>query len=539
MFIKKSPAIDKLMSNAKGIPLDLTDQLLQKLRSLPESPRRDYLIAEVTSKYVSKDTDPADHRRARAILKWLAQEAENEATNVRLLTTHAEYNILPRVTYASFVDRCCSIVRDIIGDVPPTDALIGAFSGGASTSRKRTSSQPAGKYLGKVHATRRCYDYFCDYVAEEVPGWLLGGSDFACEVVPGNVLFTVPKKTDIDRVAAKEPDLNMFIQKGVGNHFRNSLRRVGINLRDQGVNRSLALVGSKHDSLATLDLSSASDSVTTELVATLLPVCWFNLLDTVRCHVTTIDGEEHSNEMFSSMGNGFTFELESLLFYSIARTVAYFRGTSGIISVYGDDLIVPRDMSHYFQWVLSYLGFSVNTEKTFHEGAFRESCGGHYLYGDDITPFYIRKPIETVVDVMHVANSLRAWAGPSDRVGSWGRLTYVLDCEIEEVWLWLKDFVPECLWGGGDTSFKYQLVSYDTSHMRVQPETRARSTGIGGYYHWLNATWARTGTIEDPTVTSRHSKDLGLGRLRPVRDRAVPRLEALFLHEIERVLESK
>jgi len=315
-----------------------------------------------------------------------------------------------------------------------------------------------------------------------MPGWI-GLADLEVIPVRGNVMFTVPKKTDIDRVACKEPDLNMFIQKGVGDFFRKSLRRVGINLNDQSINRSLARVGSITGDLVTLDLSSASDSVTEGLVALFLPETWHTLLDAVRCHVTIIDGEEHQNQMFSSMGNGFTFELESLLFFTITKAVAYFTGTKGSVSVYGDDIICPSDMSSLLIWCLSYFGFSTNEEKSCLEGASRESCGGHYWNGLDITPFYVREPITSLPGLINIANKLREWAC-IEGLG-------ILDPEVEEIWLWLKSFIPNIFWGGGNTAYKYQLVSLDIPSHRLAEATRRKDAGEGGYYHWLNSTWDR------------------------------------------------
>lgn len=535
MSIKKRPLSGKSSSLSLVLPLDLTDQLVARIMALRGSVKTDYLKESLLSKFVSSETDPPSTRRNRAICKWLAAERDNEATNERLILTPGDFNILPRVTFESFIDRCRGIIAGIIGDTPTVDSLVGSFSGGASTSRCRTESHPAFKYLGKAHVTQRCLDIFIDTVVDEVPGWLNAQNPLLIEVVPGNVLFTVPKKTDIDRVACKEPDLNMFIQKGIGSSFRTALMRIGINLNDQSINRSLAHRGSVTNELATLDLSSASDSVTEGLTALLLPETWYTLLDAVRCHVTVIDGEEHSNQMFSSMGNGFTFELESLLFYSIARTVAYFRGTPGVVSVYGDDIICPAGMSHELTFVLNYLGFQVNMDKSFYEGPFRESCGGHYWNGLDITPFYIRAPICDLASLIDVTNKLRQWAILGTPAGPFST---VLDPEVEDIWKWLKGFIPDCLWGGGDTSFKYQLVSEDTPKMRIQEETRRRGTGEGGYYHWLNATWGRTGNT-DGVSTSRRLVNLSKYRLKPVLQTAVPRLPALFLHEIGLASETK
>jgi len=505
------------------IPPDMTSTLRDRISAIPSSPKGDYLKAEIFSKYVDESTDPADVRRTRAINKWLATERENEATNERLLTTRDGFQILPHVKFAYFVQRCRNIISDIIGDVVPEDALIGSFSGGASTSRPRTSSHPAGKYLGQADVTGPAYEVFEDLL-DDIPGWDIVATNTVFRVVPGNVLFTVPKKTDIDRCACKEPDINMWLQKGLGAHIRKCLARTGINLNDQSINRSLARKGSFDGSLATLDLSSASDSVSRELVALLLPENWFTLLDSVRSHVTIIDGEEHRNEMFSSMGNGFTFELESLLFYALARATSYCLNIPGRVSVYGDDIIVPTALAEPLVWVLSYFGFSTNEEKSFVTGPFRESCGGHYLDGNDVTPFYVKAPLKTVADIIDVANKLRRWAqipGLS-----------VLDPTVEAIWLWLKSLVPSRLWGGGDLAFKYQLVSYDTSSHRLVEDTKSVSTHEGGYFHWLNATWDRTELREGVSTSSRTKSVTEQYRIRPVRMTSVPQLPHLFLHEI-------
>lgn len=493
--------------------------------------RTDYLKEEVFSKFVSRETDSAVIRSQRAENKWLAVEMVNASTEERLMMTEPDFNILQDVSYSSFVEFCCGVVSDIIGDTAPEEALLGSFSGGASTSRKRTSSQPAHKYVGKAHVTDDCLWIVDNLVACALPGWLFvpESSLWNIEVVPGNVMFTVPKKTDIDRVAAKEPDLNMFIQKGIGDFFRSSLRRIGINLNDQTKNQSLAHRGSVDGSLATLDLSSASDSVTRELVFQLLPVSWFTLLDAARCPVTRLwSGEEHRNCMFSSMGNGFTFELESLLFYALMRTTAYFTGTRGTISVYGDDIIIPTGMAREAQWVLNYFGFEVNPDKSHVDGPFRESCGGHYWNGVDVTPFYIKGPLDRIVDVIDVANKLRRWGDL--RIGG-ERFSSVIDTEVEAIWLWLKSYVPSCLWGGADLSFKYQLVSDDIPNSRLQEVAERKDAGLGGYLHWLNSARHRT-VLQDAVVTSQYTTPRNQFRLRPVRDKTVPRLEAYFLHEI-------
>ncbi len=473
-----------LIHNANSsVPEHITTELFQRLESLPACRKTSYLLEQVRTKFVSKETDPASVRRQRAMNKWLAVEADNEATNVRLIMTHEEYNILPRVTWARFLAHAQGVVTDLIGETVSEDVFNGTFSGGASTSRRRALSHPGLKYLGRADVTSAAYKWWENILSANY-AWGRFSHLISINEVDGNDFFTVPKNTTIDRVAAKEPDINMFLQKGVGNYFRRALRRRGINLNDQTRNQRLAREGSLTGDLATIDLSSASDSVSCSLVELLLPPLWFSYLSELRSPVTMIDGERHVNEMFSSMGNGFTFELESLLFYVIAKSVAYFEGIPGVISVYGDDIICPSALAEHLVWVLSYLGFSVNPEKSFWDGGFRESCGGHFDNGYDITPFYIREPISTIVHVIHAANSLRKWS-ETNSIG-------VLDPSTYDTWVWLASFVPKCFWGGHDYDSKFQLVAPCEPRKKFVPITRAKTVSQEGLYlQWLNTTMAR------------------------------------------------
>ncbi len=519
------------------LPNDLTEELRERLLGLKGSTAVDYLNREVFSKLISDSTDPSPLRRERAIEKLLKTEERNAATNVRLFETHEEYNILPRVTYGSFVKFCQDTIIDLIGEVVPEGALIGSFSGGASTSRPRTTSHPAGKYLGKAHVTSSALGWFeiCEDLA---PLWLkkelsgaMAENPLELEIVPGNVLFTVPKKSNIDRCACKEPDINMWLQKGIGSFLRKRLKSgAGVDLNDQSKNWRLAREGSLTGDLATIDLASASDSVSSGLVELLLPTLWYGLLDDVRSRVTMIPRgnmvEVHSNEMFSNMGNGFTFELESLLFYVLARATAYFTGIPGVISVYGDDLIVPSELYTHLEWVLKFFGFVVNEDKSFFTGPFRESCGGHFSDGYDITPFYVKEPLLRLIDAIHAANQLRAWAERQTTMS-------ILDPQVEDIWCWLASFIPQHLWGGSDPSFKYQLYSYGASTGRlVEEKSKAKDTGMGGYLLWHNSLWNRK-SLGDGVETSSKRDALGRYRYKKYAKTTVTQLSSVFLKELD------
>lgn len=375
-----------------------------------------YLRDSLLSRYADPSPEGALLRKQRAIDKLRAAELKNAETNQRL--SELDRNPPTKFVQAVF-NRAKTVIAEILGEVDYSMFLQGGFSKGASTSRLRTSGGAASKFDGKGHVTLTAYPYAASLI-ELSPLWKEAfEAQYArsgrqqLNLVEGNVVFTVPKDNVIDRAAAKEPDLNMYLQKGVGQFVRRRLNLVGVDLNDQTVNQRLAKQGSITGELATLDLSAASDSVTTGLIQLLFPQSWTDLLFDLRSERGIFPGSEpnqlHTWEMLSSMGNGFTFEIETLVFFALCRSVAYVRGQRGTINVYGDDIIVPTPMVSGVRRVFRYAGFTLNTSKSFYTGLFRESCGKHYHAGVDVTPFYIRTPIVNSVRSIHFANKLREW----------------------------------------------------------------------------------------------------------------------------------
>lgn len=228
-------------------------------------------------------------------------------------------------------------------------------------------------------------------------------------IVSGSKVTTVPKDARSDRIIAIEPLLNMFYQKGIGGLMRSRLKRSGCDLNDQSANQCFAKIGSIDNSLATIDLSSASDSVSRGLVEFLLPPDWLQFLNATRSNYTTAFGERIFLQKYSSMGNGFTFELESLIFLALCRAVNR-NSTENVISIYGDDIIVHRSMASKVISLLQTCGFTTNVEKTFTDGPFRESCGKHYFLGHDVTPLYVKADIHTQDRYLWYLNSIRRFA---------------------------------------------------------------------------------------------------------------------------------
>lgn len=504
--------------------LAFRDLFIEKLEK-DDSFKAKYLMAEFESKLLDPQfADPPEARRAAAIKKWLTREVLNRDTNVRLMvcdeTDHLFLNDRGfSVSIEDILAVASRFIRETIGELVPWSELRGSFSGGASTSLKRGLGTIARKYQEGADITEAAITPFLRLIALDV--WV----PKRFNAVEGNVMFTVPKTSVIDRVAAKEPEFNMYAQKAVGDFFRRRLKRVGIDLNDQTVNQRLAREGAAEKSLATIDLSSASDSITTQLVLRLLPEEWFDLLNSLRSHKTRIDGDWHINEMFSSMGNGFTFELESLIFWALVRACSYFTQIKGRISVYGDDIICPVGLRESVLATFDFCGFTVNTKKSFFEGDFRESCGKHWFNKVDVTPFYVKEVPVNVSDWILLLNSLRRWSEVVPGIS---------DPDYFELWQLGASLVPAPLWGGWDLSSRFTLCApgrYPIARL-TRKQTRKTSEekrlSYGAYLHWLDTSKVRTSPGELVTSIMSYDGPLTIRRENARQPREIP----LFLQEL-------
>nr|UJQ85025.1 MAG: hypothetical protein 3 [Leviviridae sp.] len=206
------------------------------------------------------------------------------------------------------------------------------------------------------------------------------------QIMDGRLTF-VAKNALTHRAIVTEPPLNGVYQLALGDYIAKRLAKFGVDLSDQTRNQRLAKEGSLTGALATLDLSSASDTIAIEVVYHLLPVDWALALSVGRSSHILYKGERFNLEKFSSMGNGYTFALESLIFWALASSCS----ESGEVSVYGDDIIVPTTSVALLTEVLTACGFLLNARKSYSHGPFRESCGADWYRGFDIRPYYQKK----------------------------------------------------------------------------------------------------------------------------------------------------
>jgi len=292
-------------------------------------------------------------------------------------------------------------IEKILGSFCPHEFVDSSGWGPGSTLQvKRREATFANKFKCKLELTLASYNFVKTWFATQFPNW---APDFS--IYEGNKIITVPKNAKTNRVIAVEPSGNLFFQRGVGAMIRKRLKRYNVDLNDQTRNQKLAEQASLGNELATVDFSAASDTISWWLVEFLLPKQWFEVMCALRCQRGLLSDKLVEYEKFSSMGNGFTFELESLIFYSLAKSlVPSDHELSPYISIYGDDLICPSEFIDNLTELFTTCGFSLNRLKSFHTGYYRESCGHHYWDGKRICPTYIRSSMQSTDSLIKVHN---------------------------------------------------------------------------------------------------------------------------------------
>jgi len=234
------------------------------------------------------------------------------------------------------------------------------------------------------------------------------------KIVPGNRIAFVPKNSLTDRSIAIEPCMNLYLQLGVDGYIRRRLKRWDIDLDNQYKNQELArlgsLTGDSPESFVTLDLAAASDTVSLRVCELLLPSPWYRYLMLLRSPCGSLDGDTIHYEKMSSMGNGFTFALESAIFASViygATRAVQGNFNKACFAVYGDDLIVQRRLAFVTIAMLNLCGFTINPDKSFLHGYFRESCGADWLKGAPVRPIFLTQTPSTVFEVWNDFNRLQ------------------------------------------------------------------------------------------------------------------------------------
>lgn len=403
-------------------PIDLTVDVP------PEAYGRDLACQILARSFLKKELATTSSADDAAVDKFLSVNERmrlyevpcNLSEHVSFILSNLKYNIY-RDMYRG--QDCILNTTDIFNnlDVGPGASIHAAdtsFYSKVGTGRMSSTNIGLNKLYREFVSTRLRWES-----AENCRSQLSGPVD----LVTGSKLSTVPKNAEISRTICTEPLLNMMFQKGIGAIFTKLLqRRYGIcysGREDYPLqpekNGELARLGSLTGMFSTIDLSSASDSISNALISFLFPKEVVGWLKLTRSPLTLLpNGSEVDLHMIASMGNGYTFPLQTYIFASIVRSVyelldipiEYPRGNSlGNFGVFGDDIIVHTKATNLVLEVLNVLGFTPNHEKTFTNGNFRESCGYDYHSGVNVRPVYLKK-FTTLQDKFSLLNRLMDWS---------------------------------------------------------------------------------------------------------------------------------
>jgi len=214
----------------------------------------------------------------------------------------------------------------------------------------------------------------------------------------------VPKDFKGPRLISSEYTVNQYLQQGQMKkimHYihHNRLLSRSIKLKDQTFNQRLASVAYDRD-LCTLDLSNASDTVSTTLV-------WYLFGDVPairrRLMCTRSDYMRYADRLikisaFAPMGSATCFPVESLIFWAISMATlkniypsSSYMELSDSLAVFGDDIILPNVARDLLIATLTRVGCSVNMSKTCYRTPFRESCGSEWFGAFDVSILRNRK----------------------------------------------------------------------------------------------------------------------------------------------------
>lgn len=260
------------------------------------------------------------------------------------------------------------------------------------------------------------------------------------KVVDYERFATVPKDFTQLRCISTQPDCNIILQKVVGDairrrydsYFATELRHVPTE------HKALMKFASSTGCLSTIDLKNASDSIPSALVELLLPNDWLRLLKDLRPNSIMVNGDLHSAQRFSANGNGYTFELETLLFRAICEATLELENSTDYAwcSVFGDDILVTSHDGAACVKSLELLGFTVNVAKTFvgTEPGFRESCGSDWFDGRNVRPIYFRSFSNGIEGAYALANRVHriatiathSWNGDTNNADILARLESTL-----------------------------------------------------------------------------------------------------------------
>ncbi|DAD52221.1 RNA-directed RNA polymerase, partial [ssRNA phage Zoerhiza.2_9] len=390
------PDIDAILA-VRQLTLIFSKILLPCSDAREKEAMSDYIQCEKEVKVASSNLDSLDYREFERMSQLLFRDlfigVDREINNLELIPKHGPGATADKLRgNGKFENRTW------------TDRLEEFF--------------PSGDYL---FPNARYFNEHYDDVHHLEPG-----SEIPVKVI------SVPKTQKTPRIIAIEPTCMQYAQQALLDGFNRGISqsylRNLIGTDSQEPNQLLARSGSLSGSLATLDLSEASDRVSNQLVRALF--ARHSLLQGAveACRSRRADVPGHGVirlSKFASMGSALTFPIEAMVFLTLVflgiekeLSTRFTRLSdiirfSGSVRVYGDDIITPVDSVHSVVHTLEHFGARVGMAKSFWIGRFRESCGKEYYSGYDVSVVKVRrilpstrKHVPEVISTVSLRNQL-------------------------------------------------------------------------------------------------------------------------------------
>lgn len=405
-------------------------------------------IRQLTRVFGKLELPCADHRVRAAFNKYV--QIEMEVKDVTTELGPGGFDRLARISTHLFGDVFSSLSKTLYeGQLIPKHGPGATADRQSSNQRFRHRSWPLRleSLFPFVEYALPSSSYYHELDDVHFPD---SGAELPVRVI------SVPKTLKTPRIIAIEPSCMQYMQqalsgplatllesKVVPGHTRVNLCYSMIGFTDQDPNKFLAKEGSLSGSLATLDLSDASDRVSVKHVDALLSN-WPLLKEAfMAVRSTHADVPGHGVvplSKYASMGSALCFPVEAMvflavIFYGLCESEAAtdlrreIQSYQGRVRVYGDDIIVPTDKVDRVIGALELFGFKVNTNKSFWTGKFRESCGGDYYGGLDVTPTKLKRLFPSSHTETEEVMSLVAFRNHLYKRGLWNT-AYWLDSRI-------------------------------------------------------------------------------------------------------------
>lgn len=346
-------------------------------------------------------------------------------------TAKAQREIVESLSFSfeerTLINRVAGIIRSIIGALP--NSISSRFGPGSTYCQSALDATLFGKLTKIPECTPLCspilenvmekrffHKAAIEYHVNNQKLLFQRGSGRALifnrsynETVPGDRFCIVEKDIFKPRAMCPQPGGNMLVQLGLADLLeRRFLRKTGIDLsKTDMVHRNI--VEHCPDLFGTIDLSNASDSISLALIELLFPRDWYWLIRSITCRQTRVDGTWYPNSKAFAQGCGITFIVECIIFYAIAYASVEKQCVQSdparLVSVYGDDIIVPVNYTSSVIKDLQTFGFVVNQEKSYGDDSlFKESCGMDSFLGYNVRPIYFKSFRPTLQGITILTN---------------------------------------------------------------------------------------------------------------------------------------